>query len=99
MTKSELAAIFTANQDDDQWLLLTLTGSAFAGASAPNKALLDEARQFLAQIEHGSGSVGNYKSLVGVVLAKIIIENFGGSLDVGSSVAPGFVLRLPANQQ
>ena len=90
--------IFTANQDDDQWLLLTLTGSAFAGASAPNKALLDEARQFLAQIEHGSGSVGNYKSLVGVVLAKLILENFGGSLGVGSSAAPGFVLRLPANQ-
>jgi signal transduction histidine kinase len=91
--------IFTASQDDDQWLLLTLTGSAFAGASAPSNALLDESRQFLAQIEHGSGSVGNYKSLVGVVLAKLILENFGGSLDVGSSDAPGFVLRLPANQQ
>ena len=90
--------IFTASQDDDQWLLLTLTGSAFAGASAPNNALLDESRQFLAQIEHGSGSVGNYKSLVGVVLAKLILENFGGSLGVGSSDAPGFVLRLPANQ-
>ena len=91
--------IFTASQDDDQWLLLTLTGSAFARTSAPSKALLDESRQFLAQIEHGSGSVGNYKSLVGVVLAKLILENFGGSLDVGGSDAPGFVLRLPANQQ
>jgi len=90
--------IFTASQDDDQWLQLALTGSAFAGAGAPNHALLDESRQFLAQIEHGSISVGNYKSLVGVVLAKLILENFGGSLDVGSSAAPGFVLRLPAIQ-
>jgi len=91
--------IFSASQDDDQWLQLALTGSAFAGAGAPNHALLDESRQFLAQIEHGSSSVGNYKSLVGVVLAKLILENFGGSLDVGSSATPGFVLRLPANQQ
>ena len=91
--------IFSASQDDDQWLQLALTGSAFAGASAPNPGLLDESRQFLAQIEHGSSSVGNYKSLVGVVLAKLILENFGGSLEAGSSAAPGFVLRLPANQQ
>ena len=35
-------------------------------------------------------------SLVGVVLARIIVEFYGGSLLISGENQPGFVVRLPA---
>ena len=86
----------TGSQDDQKWLVLTIAGSAFTGAAAPSEALLDESRQFLARLASGEASGGNGSSLVGVVLARIIVEFYGGSLAVGPKEAPGFVMRLPA---
>ena len=34
--------------------------------------------------------------LVGVVLARIIVEFYGGSLSISGGSTPGFVVRLPA---
>ena len=86
----------TGSQDDQKWLVLSIAGSAFTGPAAPSEALLDESRQFLARLASGEASVSNGGSLVGVVLARIIVEFYGGSLAVGSKEAPGFVIRLPA---
>jgi K+-sensing histidine kinase KdpD len=86
----------TGSQDDQKWLVLSIAGSAFTGAAAPSEALLDESRQFLARLASGEASGGNGGSLVGVVLARIIVEFYGGSLAVGSKEAPGFIIRLPA---
>jgi hypothetical protein len=35
--------------------------------------------------------------LIGVVLARLIVEHFGGSLGISGSDAPGFIVRLPAS--
>jgi hypothetical protein len=87
--------VVSGSQDEAKWLVITITGSAFAGAAAPTEALLDESRQFLARL--GSGAGGADTLLVGVVLARIIIEFYGGNLDASMSKdAPGFVVRLPA---
>ncbi len=84
------------SQDEQKWLVLTISGSAFAGAAAPTEALLDESRQFLAQLAGGGASGGNGATLVGLVLARIIIEFYGGTLAVAGKETPGFVVRLPA---
>jgi hypothetical protein len=34
--------------------------------------------------------------MVGVVLARIIVESYGGSLSISGADSPGFVVRLPA---
>ncbi|MBF0190964.1 MAG: hypothetical protein HQL99_07395 [Magnetococcales bacterium] len=80
---------------DGGWLKLSITGSAFANAGVPNEAMIDESRQFLARI----GSMAptpetNTAPLIAVVLSRIILEFYGGQLDVATS-EPGFVLRLP----
>jgi hypothetical protein len=89
--------VLAGAQDADQWLVITLTGSAFSDAAAPSEALLDESRQFMARLAGGSSPTPGGGPLVGVVLARIIIEFFGGSLSVsGVKDAPGFIVRLPA---
>jgi signal transduction histidine kinase len=85
--------VIAGHQDAARWLVLTITGSAFNGAAAPTEALLDESRQFLSQLGAGASAQGVQ---VGVVLARIIVEFYGGSLAVGPREAPGFVVRLPA---
>ncbi len=76
------------------WLNLTITGSAFAAAGAPDEALIDESRQFLARIAGSPGEAPNAAPLVAVVLSRIILEFYGGSLEIASG-EPGFVARLP----
>ena len=84
------------SRDDRGWLVLTITGSAFSGAAAPTESLLDESRQFLARLADGETAGDSGAALVGVVLARIIVEFYGGSLSVADDGAPGFVVRLPA---
>ncbi len=89
--------LLSLSQDSDKWLLISLRGTAFAGANAPSEKLLDESRQFLEKMAAGLSPEGANKSLIGLVLARLIVEHFGGSLDVSGSDAPGFIVRLPAS--
>ncbi|MBC7432885.1 MAG: hypothetical protein H7345_12530, partial [Rubritepida sp.] len=52
------AIAITGSQDPEKWLVLSLTGSAFAGRAAPTEALLDESRQFLGRLAEATGSPG-----------------------------------------
>jgi K+-sensing histidine kinase KdpD len=88
--------LLTLSQDSEKWLLITLSGSAFAGSNAPTEKLLDETRQFLEKMATGLSYEGGNKILIGLVLARLIFENFGGSLGVSGSDSPGFIVRLPA---
>ena len=91
--------LLSLSQDSDKWLLISLSGTAFAGANAPKETLLDESRQFLEKMATGLSPEGGNKRLIGLVLARLIIEHFGGSLGVAGGDAPGFVVRLPAAVQ
>ena len=79
------------------WLDLAITGSAFAAAGAPDEALIDESRQFLARIGATTAAVPNAAPLVAVVLSRIILEFYGGSLEIPPS-EPGFIARLPVTE-
>ncbi|MEI8394141.1 MAG: cache domain-containing protein [Rhodospirillaceae bacterium] len=76
------------------WLELSVTGSAFAAAGAPDEALLDESRQFLARIGSTPAGTPNASPLIAVVLSRIILEFYGGSLEIPAD-EPGFLARLP----
>ena len=76
------------------WLSLMITGSAFTAAGAPDEALIDESRQFLARIASSPSETPNAAPLVAVVLSRVILEFYGGSLEIPYS-EPGFVARLP----
>jgi signal transduction histidine kinase len=88
--------LLTLSQDSEKWLLISLSGSAFAGSNAPTEKLLDETRQFLEKMAAGLSYEGGNKILIGLVLARLIFENFGGSLGVSGKDSPGFIVRLPA---
>ena len=79
------------------WLDLVITGSAFAAAGAPDEALIDESRQFLARIGANPAAVPNAAPLVAVVLSRIILEFYGGSLEIPFKDA-GFIARLPVTE-
>ena len=89
------AVTISATRDAEQWLVLTITGSAFSGAALPSEAMLDESRQFLARLDAVDSADASGGELVGLVLARTIVEFYGGSLAV-SAVEPGFIIRLPA---
>ncbi|MBT8572725.1 hypothetical protein G6699_03980 [Polynucleobacter paneuropaeus] len=76
-------------------LILNFSGSAYAGSLAPTAALLDEARQFMAELSTGFTSDGKREKSIGIILAKAVIEHFGGTLEAGSADAPGFLVRFP----
>jgi len=77
-------------------LSLSFSGSAYAGSLAPTAALLDEARQFMAELSTGFISDGKREKLIGIILAKVVIEHFGGALEAGTADEPGFRIRFPA---
>jgi signal transduction histidine kinase len=84
-------------RDDAGWVTLSVSGSAYTAAGAPTEALLDESRQFITRLASGGASSAGAGPLVGVVLARVIIEFYGGSLAVSTvKDAPGFVVKLPA---
>jgi len=91
--------VLSLTQDSEKWLVIALSGTAFNGPNAPKENLLDESRQFLEKITAGISPDGGDKSLIGLVLARLIIEHFGGSLGISSADSPGFVVRLPAAMQ
>ena len=91
--------LLSLSQDSDKWLLVSLSGTAFAGSNAPKETLLDESRQFLEKMASGLSPEGGNKSLVGLVLARLIVEHFGGSLGIAGGDTPGFIVRLPAALQ
>ena len=91
--------LLSLSQDSDKWLLISLSGTAFAGSNAPKETLLDESRQFLDKMAAGLSPEGGNKSLVGLVLARLIVEHFGGSLGIAGGDTPGFIVRLPAAVQ
>jgi signal transduction histidine kinase len=88
--------LLSLRQDNDKWLLISLSGTAFDGANAPTEKLLDESRQFLDKMAAGLSPEGANKNLTGLVLARLIVEHFGGSLGISGGDAPGFIVRLPA---
>ena len=88
--------IVTAEQDQEHWLRLSLSGSAFACAEKLTPASLNEAQQFLQQMDLGKASSGHSRHLVGLVMARLVFEHFGGTMDPGAEDAPGFIIRLPA---
>lgn len=83
-------------RDAEGWLTLTMTGSAFSGPAIPSEAILDESRQFLARLSGDDRAGATNGVLIGVVLARLIIESCGGTLSVAPASSPGFVVRLPA---
>ncbi len=86
----------TGRVDAAGWLEISISGSAFAAAGAPDEALLDESRQFLARLGASPTASPNGAPLVGVVLSRVIIEFFGGSLEASAKANdPGFLFRLP----
>ncbi|SEN83834.1 hypothetical protein SAMN02990966_00250 [Rhodospirillales bacterium URHD0017] len=89
------AVTISAKQDTDQWLVLAITGSAFSGAARPSDAMLDESRQFMARLAAVDTTDASGGELVGLVLARVIVEFYGGSL-AASAGEPGFIVRLPA---
>jgi signal transduction histidine kinase len=89
------AITISATRDAEQWLALSITGSAFSGAALPTEAMLDESRQFLARLGAVDSAGASGGELVGLVLARTIVEFYGGSLAV-SAGEPGFIVRLPA---
>ncbi len=84
-----------ATRDAEQWLVLAITGSAFSGAALPTEAMLDESRQFMARLGAVDSADVSGGELVGLVLARTIVEFYGGSLSVSAGEA-GFIIRLPA---
>jgi signal transduction histidine kinase len=89
------AVTISAKQDTDQWLVLAITGSAFSGAARPSDAMLDESRQFMTRLAAVDTTDASGGELVGLALARVIVEFYGGSLAV-SAGEPGFIVRLPA---
>jgi signal transduction histidine kinase len=86
----------TGRIDDAGWLEVSVAGSAYAAAGAPDESLLDESRQFLARLGAAPTAAPNGAPLVGVVLSRVIIEFYGGSLEASNKANnPGFVFRLP----
>lgn len=87
----------TASQDDAKWLVVAITGSAFTGVGALTETLLDESRQFLTRLASGGNADANGGPMVGVVMARVIFEFYGGSVAISTSKdAPGFIVRLAA---
>ncbi|MGL1682631.1 hypothetical protein ACSTIO_23645, partial [Vibrio parahaemolyticus] len=78
------AVTIAATRDAEQWLVLTITGSAFSGAALPSEAMLDEARQFMARLGAVESADASGGELVGLVLARTIVEFYGGSLAVSA---------------
>ncbi len=85
----------SAKQEAGQWLVLAITGTAFSGPAQPTDAMLDESRQFLARLAAVDTTDAAGGELVGLVLARMIVEFYGGSLAI-STGEPGFIVRLPA---
>lgn len=85
----------SAKQDAGQWLILAITGTAFSGPAQPTNAMLDESRQFMARLAAVDTSDAAGGELVGLALARVIVEFYGGSLAI-SGGEPGFIVRLPA---
>jgi signal transduction histidine kinase len=85
----------SAKQDVGQWLVLAITGTAFSGKAQPTDAMLDESRQFMARLAAVDTSDAAGGELVGLALARVIVEFYGGSLAI-SGGEPGFIVRLPA---
>ena len=77
-------------------LTLSFSGSAYAGSLAPTAALLDEARQFMAELSTGFISDGKREKMIGIILAKVMVEHFGGALEAGTTEEPGFRIRFLA---
>jgi len=89
----QLNIALRSNGEDS--LILNFSGSAYAGSLAPTAALLDEARQFIAELSTGFISDGKREKLIGIILAKAVIEHFGGTLEAGTGDTPGFLVRFP----
>ena len=76
---------------------IVITGSAFTAAGAPDEALIDESRQFLSRVSANPAAMPNAAPLVAVVLSRIILEFYGGSLELPFKEA-GFIARLPVSE-
>jgi hypothetical protein len=87
-----------ATLDADGMVAVSITGTAFQIAGAPDTALLDETRQFLTRLTAPPAVFESGGGIVGVLQAQAAIRSFGGTLAAADPKAgqPGFLLRLPA---
>lgn len=82
-------------QDEQNWLSITFTGSAYAGSHAPSESLFDSSRQFLLQLASDKTASFNNEKILQVGMGKVIVEFMGGTLTTHPR-EPGFVVRLPS---
>jgi K+-sensing histidine kinase KdpD len=87
---------FSGDQDAKGWLVLRITGTAFSGEARPNEMLLEQAGQFLTKVAEVGNAATQANSLIGLALARTIVEFYGGTLDAVEAEEPGFIIRLPA---
>lgn len=89
--------VIHAGMDEEGWLKISFSGSAFAAAGAPTEALLDASRQFLACLAAAPSIHEVSGAFVAVALAHTIIEFYGGSLSMmpPDAAQPGFIVRFP----
>ena len=85
--------VLAAEMGRDAMVTLTISGTAFEKTGPLNEALLDESQQFLARLSTGE-SVDDNSALIGLALARTIIEFYGGALTL-NPVNAGFAVRLP----
>jgi signal transduction histidine kinase len=82
-------------QDEQNWLSITFTGSAYAGSQAPSESLFDSSRQFLLQLASDKTASFNNEKILQVAMSKVIVEFVGGTLAIHPH-EPGFIVRLPS---
>lgn len=88
----------TSQVDAARIVKLSITGTAFAAAGAPNEALLEDSRQFISRLAGPERPTDTSGSMMALVLSRMIAEYYGGRVDIakGDGVEPGFALYLPA---
>ena len=82
-------------QDEQNWLSITFTGSAYAGSHAPSESLFDSSRQFLLQLASDKTASFNNEKILQVAMSKLIVEFGGGTVAIHPH-EPGFIVRLPS---
>lgn len=88
----------SAYVDVDSWLAIQLSGPIFADDQAPTPATIETARRFWTEFSAKPSAPAIGDSSMGLALAIVIIDYFGGRLSAAPEGAdnPGFIVQLPA---
>jgi hypothetical protein len=84
-----------AGFESQGYVSIALTGDVFAGEMQPSASLLAESNLFLSELSSGMKPNPRSQILMGVFLAKIIVNHFGGHLVATTSGEPGFIVQMP----